>query len=222
MTASRPLAAFDLDGTVLRGQSGSGWAWHLVGHGLIAPHVALRVAVLLIRYRQGAALDYDRLAQELLGGFRGRPIARFEALLDGFVADRLLPQVRREARTIMVELAASGTHVILASAALEPIVAKIAQHLPVEGWIATRLAPAEDGRFSGRLDGPVRHGRAKLDAVISYADARLGTWHLAQAFSDHQSDLALLEAARHPVAVNPSRQLRRIARERGWPVAVWR
>ena len=219
---SRAVAAFDLDGTVLRGQSGSAWAWHLAGRRLIPARVAVRVAVLLVRYRQGAPLDYDRLAEELLGEFRGRPIAHFEALLDRFVADRLVPQIRREARATMARLEAEGAHVVLASAALAPIVERMAGHLPVAGWIATELAAPVDGAFAGRLGGPIRYGTAKLDAIRAHAEARFAAWRLTHAFSDHQSDLELLEAAELPVAVNPSPGLARIARARAWPIARWR
>jgi len=222
MTASVPLAAFDLDGTVLRGQSGALWAWHLAGRRLVPARTALRVAALLVRYRRGAPLDYDRLAAELLASFAGRPTAAFEALVDPFVEDRLVPTVRREARATMARLRATGCHVVLTSAALAPLVARMAARLPADGWIATELAPPIDGTFAGRLAGPVRHGTAKVEAVARYADARFARWHLDCAFTDHESDLALLEAARRPTAVNPSPGLKRVARERGWPVVAWR
>jgi HAD superfamily hydrolase (TIGR01490 family) len=222
MTASVPIAAFDLDGTVLRGQSGALWAWHLAGRRLVPVRTAWRVAALLVRYRRGAPLDYDRLAADLLASFTGRPVAAFGALIDPFVEDRLVPTVRREARATMARLRDEGCHVVLASAALAPLVARMAGRLPADGWIATQLAPAVDGAFAGRLAGPVRHGRAKLEALAAYADARFSRWHLDRAFSDHESDLALLEAAQRPTAVNPSPGLRRIARERGWPIAAWR
>jgi HAD superfamily hydrolase (TIGR01490 family) len=222
MTASVPIAAFDLDGTVLRGQSGALWAWHLAGRRLVPARTALRVAALLVRYRRGAPLDYDRLAAELLAGFTGRPIAAFEALIDPFVEDRLVPTVRRDARATMARHREDGCHVALASAALAPLVARMADRLPVDGWIATELAPPIDGTFAGRLAGPVRHGAAKVDALVAYGDARFARWHLEWAFTDHESDLALLEAARRPTAVNPSPGLKRVARERGWPIASWR
>jgi len=222
MTTPVPVAAFDLDGTVLRGQSGSLWAWHLAGRRLIPARSALRVAALLVRYRRGAALDYDGVAQRLLDGFAGTPVAAFEALLDPFVADRLVPTVRRDARAQMRRLRDEGCHVVVASAALAPLVARVAAQLPADGWIGTELAPTVDGAFAGRLNGPVRHGRAKLAALSAYAAARFDSWQLAWAFSDHESDLALLEAASRPVAVNPSRRLRRIAREREWLVRYWR
>jgi HAD superfamily hydrolase (TIGR01490 family) len=220
--SSVPIAAFDLDGTVLRGQSGALWAWHLAGRRLVPTRTALRVAALLVRYRRGARLDYDRLARELLAGFEGRSTAAFEALLEPFIEDRLMPTVRRDARATMARLRAEGCHVVLASAALAPIVARLAARLPVDGWLATELAPPVDGAFAGRLNGPVRHGPAKLEALVDYADTRFTVWHLEHAFTDHESDLALLEAARRPIAVNPSPRLKRIARERRWPVAPWR
>ena len=222
MTPPVPVAAFDLDGTVLRGQSGALWAWHLAGRRLVPARTALRVAALLVRYRRGATLDYDGLAREMLAGFTGQPTAAFEALIDPFVEDRLLPTVRRAARAAIAERVAEGCHVVLASAALAPLVARVARRLPVDGWIATELAPPVDGAFAGRLASPVRHGAAKVDALRAYADARFPAWELAYAFTDHESDLALLEAAARPTAVNPSPGLKRIARERRWPIAAWR
>ncbi len=158
----------------------------------------------------------------MLGRFKGHPVARFEALLDGFVERRLLPQVRGDARRTMAELRGRGVHVVLASAALAPIVARVARRLPVDGWLATELAASPDGVFSARLAGPVRRGPAKLEALVAYADSRFAAWTLGHAFTDHESDTALLEAATRPVAIAPSPGLARLARARGWPVIRWR
>ena len=111
----------------------------------------------------------------------------------------------------------AGQRVYLVSAAPEEVVAPLAARLGVDGAIASQAAVDANGIYTGRMDRYV-YGPAKAEAVAEFA--RRDGIDLADswAYSDSATDLPMLEAVGHPVAVNPDRALRRIAAERGWEI----
>jgi phosphoserine phosphatase len=99
------------------------------------------------------------------------------------------------------------------------VVEPLAQHLEMDA-LCTRFSVV-DGRLTGELDGPLCYGRNKVDAAHRYAGAHgipLADCHF---YSDSASDLPLMEAVGHPVAVNADPALRRAARRQGWPMLWW-
>ena len=128
----------------------------------------------------------------------------------------LRPIVYREAIELAASHAARGERVFVVSAALQEVVDTIAERLELDGAIGSR-AEVKDGIYTGRLelrlDGP-----AKASALRELAPAEDLELASSTAYSDSHTDLPFLEAVGTAVAVNPDRELRRIASERGWPV----
>jgi phosphoserine phosphatase len=92
----------------------------------------------------------------------------------------------------------------------------IADDLGFDGALGT-VCEVRDGRYTGRALRAL-HAEAKADCVRAVAERDGLDLAACTAYSDSHTDLPFLEAVGHPVAVNPDRELRRIARERGWPV----
>ena len=161
-----------------------------------------------------------RAAEEGLGVLRGMTPAELQEL----VADALEPVLRPLVYREPVELAAQhqerGEPVYIVSAALQEIVDALARDLGFDGAIGT-VAEVADGRYTGRTLH-ARHAAGKAAAVRELAEREGLDLAVSTAYSDSHTDLPFLEAVGHPVAVNPDRQLRRIAAERGWPVLRFR
>lgn len=111
---------------------------------------------------------------------------------------------------------AAGHAVVIASASPEPLVEPLAALLDADFVLATKVQIV-DGHLTGELDD-FNHGRVKALAVERLATSQ--GWDLKQcwAYSDSISDLPLLEVVGRPVTVNPDRLLRKLAKERDWPV----
>ena len=80
------------------------------------------------------------------------------------------------------------------------------------------MAEIQGGRFTGRLDGRVNHGREKARRVAMFVETRTIDLSRSYAYSDSVSDLPLLEMVGNPVAANPDARLRAVASDRGWRV----
>lgn len=111
-----------------------------------------------------------------------------------------------------------GHRVVIVSAATPYVVRHVARDLDLDDeYLATRLEVV-DGKFTGRVVEPACYGQGKVILTRQYAADHNLDLGQSYFYSDSSSDLPLLEAVGHPVAVNPNRRLGRIAAGRGWPV----
>lgn len=112
-----------------------------------------------------------------------------------------------------------GHHIAIVSGATPYAVKPIAEALGLgDAFLATELEVI-DGCFTGRIKEPACFGTGKVFRTQDYADAKQIDLKASYFYSDSVTDMPLLETVGHPVAVNPSRKLAHIAKQRGWPVA---
>jgi HAD superfamily hydrolase (TIGR01490 family) len=140
------------------------------------------------------------------------------------VAARVLPRlsdrVRPESRRLVKMHHEAGRETWIVSASPYGIVAPLAATLGMTGAIATK-GKVVDGYYTDQLDGPFVYGQGKVTAILELSADRGYDLVASYAYSDSISDLPMLEAVGHPVAVNPDRELEKIAHDRGWPVVIF-
>ena len=93
----------------------------------------------------------------------------------------------------------------------------------MSGAVATVMERAEDGSYTGHVEGEVVEGSVKPIAAARWSDEHLGegNWTLAYAYGDHKSDVPLLEMAEEPFAVTPKKKLSPVAKRKGWTIVEW-
>ncbi len=106
------------------------------------------------------------------------------------------------------------------SAAPQEIVEPLAHALGMTGGIGTR-SEVDDGLYTGELEGPFCYGPGKVEAMQEVASWNGYDLGQSYAYSDSASDLPMLDAVGHPVAVNPDSKLERHARRNGWPIVIF-
>ena len=214
---STPLAVFDLDNTLLAGNSDHLWGEFLIAEKLVDPqHYRAGNDRFYADYRAGE-LDIDAFA-----AFSFEPMVRLgrerlEPLRERFVEQQILPRIAPSAPALLERHRAAGEQLLITTATNRFVTEPIAELLGVESLIATD--PEEiDGRFTGRIAGTPNFRDGKI--------TRLKQWMLEQGitdarltvYSDSLNDLPLLQFADQAIAVDPDEVLRREAAERGWPV----
>jgi HAD superfamily hydrolase (TIGR01490 family) len=188
-------------------------------HGVISRSHLARAAVWQVLF---SALGADerrvrRAAETGLLLLRGHRPEDIRAIVTGALETVLRPLVYREPLDLVAHHRAHGEPVYIVTTTLQEVADAIADDLGFDGALGTVCEVGEDGTYTGHSLRPM-YGGAKVDAVRSLGhDLDAST-----AYSDGHTDLPLLEAVGHPVAVNPDRRLRRIAAERGWPVLRFR
>lgn len=209
------LALFDLDGTLLDGDTDEEWTSLLEERGLADRASHERFAE---QYRRGA-LDVEEFFTFHLSSLAAHPRAQLELWRDELVQQRLEPRLDPGARELLQHHATQGAHVIVVTGTNRFLAEGIVDRLPVHALVATE-PEEQDGHFTGRWLDPPCYREGKLTHVERWLSARGVTWDQVEecwAYGDSISDLPLLERATHPVAVRPDDALREIARERGWP-----
>ena len=218
------LALFDLDNTLLAGDSDYEWGQFLIDLGVLerAEYEAQNREF----YEQYVAGTLD--IHEFLG-FALRPLAQHSSAelarwLTDFMRSRILPMIGQKARALVARHAAAGELCAVVTATNSFVTGPIAREFGVAHLIATE-PEAVDGRFTGRVVGTPCFREGKVLRVEQWL-GRLGIgWvDLQQSvfYSDSHNDLPLLERVTHPVAVDPDATLEAEARRRGWPMVSLR
>ena len=209
------LALFDLDHTLLDGDSDSLWGRFLVREGVMdGAKYAEANSHYHTAYRAGL-LDIHEFVAFGLSPLRDNPPAALEAWRARFITEYILPRIPAGTRALLAHHA-DHTRVII-TATNSFITAPIAVELSVSHLIATEPERA-DGRFTGRVAGVPCFREGKVTKLEEWLEQNRYTPSETWFYSDSHNDLPLLEWVDHPTAVNPDEVLTSVARERGWPV----
>jgi HAD superfamily hydrolase (TIGR01490 family) len=215
----KPAAFFDLDKTVIARASMVAMGGPLYREGLISRWLLLRALWGQIVYLWFGA-DETKLARmrdsvlRLTAGWDREHVRR---IARDAIEEVIEPIVYEEALELIASHQAAGEPVYLVSASPEEIVAPLADHLGVDGYLATIAAVTPEGRYTGRVD-LYCYGPEKVTAMQALAAKEGLDLAASAAYSDSATDEPMLAAVGHPIAVNPDRELLRIARERNWEV----
>jgi HAD superfamily hydrolase (TIGR01490 family) len=218
VTDTSAAAFFDLDRTLMAGSSGFHFARAARGAGMISRRRLAGDAWANVRFRlQGstdAATDKvrERIA-EYLADVRVRDLQRLAPRVLAGVLPRLYPQMLEVAYAHQDD----GRRVYICTAASQEMADLLCVVLGFDGGIGSR-SEVRDGVYTGRPDGPFAYREGKAEAVRELAVAEGIDLAVSYAYSDSESDLPMLRAVGHPVAVNPDATLARVAREEGWEV----
>lgn len=211
------LAIFDLDNTLIAGDSDYSWGEFLVAQGKVDA----------VAYREANARFYQDYQQGKLDirdylGFALKPLAalsreELSSLHRQFMAEVIEPLWLPAAEALLQKHRAQGDYLLVITSTNRFIVEPICAKLGVDALIATELAMVE-GRYTGEVEGTpaFREGKVeRLGGWLAESDHSLsGSWF----YSDSINDLPLLEQVDHPVAVDPDEALAREAEARHWPV----
>ena len=218
MTAA---AFFDLDRTLLRRSSALALAGAFRQHGVIGRAQLAKAAAwqLLFAARGAGSETVRKAAEDGLMVLKGFPVDDLRALVAGAMEPILKPLVYREALDLVARHRELGERVYIVSATLQEIVEPLAHELGFDGAIGS-ICEIEDGVYTGR-SLRAAHGEGKAAAVRELAAEQGLSLASSTAYSDSHTDLPFLEAVGIPVAVNPDRELRRVAGERGWTILAF-
>jgi HAD superfamily hydrolase (TIGR01490 family) len=217
---SRVAAAafFDLDRTLLRRSSALALAGAFRRRGLISRRTLAKAAAWqLLFVLRGAGHETVRAAAEDgLRVLRGFTPGEMRELVGDAMEPVLRPLVYAEPLRLVEQHRERGEPVYIVSATLQEIAQEIADDLGFDGALGT-VCEVRDGVYTGRA---VRALHAENKAACVRELAEREGYDLAEctAYSDSHTDLPFLEEVGRPVAVNPDRELRRVAAERAWPV----
>lgn len=214
--APAAAAFFDLDRTLISRPTPLALAASFRKRGLLRTRDLLRATLWQLVFMLPGIDGTRRAAVEGMSLLRGLPVTSLQELLGEAMEDVLRPLIFAEPLDLLERHKEAGERTYIVSASLQEVVQYVADDLGFDGAVGS-TCEIVDGVFTGRSLRPC-YGRHKADAVRELA-ARDGL-DLARStgYSDAYNDLAFLETVGKPVAINPDRRLRRVARTRRWPI----
>lgn len=220
-TLGSSAAFFDLDRTLISGSSAfvlgvAAWRGKLVPSSQF-----LRDAFDALAFRMTGASDDTSIGvrDRILGAVRGVKVDDLTAL-NADIVPRLLDRVRPESLRLVEQHRDAGRATYIVSASPVELVRPLAKALGMTDGIGT-VGQVADGRYTGELAGPFCYGDGKVEVLRELARWEGFDLDHCWAYSDSASDLPMLRAVGHPVAVNPDARLERVAGELGWPVVTF-
>ncbi len=212
-------AFFDLDKTVIAKASIAAFGRPFYNGGLINRRIIARAVVSQIVYLHLGASEQKlaRVRESMLALTKGWDREQIREIVREALEETVEPIIYAEALDLIEAHRAAGHKVYLVSASPEEIVEPLAEHLGVDGCIATRAVVDDEGRYAGEMEF-YAYGPFKAESMRELAEVEGFDLAESFAYSDSYTDLPMLEAVGHPVAVNPDRVLAKVAREREWEV----
>jgi len=212
------LAIFDLDNTLLKGDSDHAWGEFLVEQGAVdARRFAADNDRYYAAYLAGTLDIYEFLEQHQLRPLREHDRATLETWRAQFMQEKIQPLITPAARALVDRHRDNGDTLLIITATNRFITSPIAEAFGIPHLIATE--PEEiDGRFTGRVAGIPSYREGKVTRLGDWLNRHQFTLDDSWFYSDSHNDLPLLKFVSHPVAVNPDETLAGYARDHGWPV----
>jgi HAD superfamily hydrolase (TIGR01490 family) len=211
------LAIFDLDNTLLRGDSDHAWGQFLVDKEVVDGASYREANERFYAQYQAGTLDIHEFLE-----FALRPLARHDrGTLDAwhreFMATRIRAMITPPARALVERHRAQGHTPLIITATNRFVTGPIAREFGITELLATD--PEEkNGRYTGRVAGIPCYREGKVERLRKWLAGRGETLADSWFYSDSHNDLPLLRLVAHPVAVNPDPALRREAESRGWRI----
>lgn len=214
----KAAAFFDLDRTIIATHSATAFTKPLFRGGLITRKDVLRAGYAQFVFLIGGAdhQQSERVRIFLSSLITGWDVAQVDAIVAETLHKLISPTVYAEALELIQDHQRAGRDVVIVSASGEALVRPIADMLGADEVIATRLA-VKDGRYTGEIDY-YAYAENKASSMAHLAATHGYDLSASFAYSDSVTDIPMLEAVGHPVAVNPDKTLRRHAIEQGWTV----
>jgi len=216
---ARIAAFFDLDRTLVDGFSVYAFLGERLSSGTMPPREMVANLAAMANYKLGR-IGFSGVLTGTTMALRGVSEASFEELGEQVFRKHLLGRIYPEAKALVKAHRDRGHTLAVVSSATRYQIEPVARYLGIDNVLCTRLE-VENGLFTGRPIKPACFGEGKAIAAQQLADDKELDLEQSYFYTDAHEDLPLLDIVGHPYALNPDRELARIAHERNWPVSYF-
>ncbi|WP_196161064.1 HAD family hydrolase [Reinekea sp. G2M2-21] len=211
------LAIFDLDNTLINGDSDHAWGQFLINESLVDRAEMEAINDQFLGQYQAGTLDIEEYLSFALAFLANKSPAELAPIHQRFMQTMIEPMMLPDAEQLIETHRQQGDTLLIITATNRFVTEPIAQRLGINHLIACE-PELKNGRYTGKPTGipSFQHGKVdRLDMWLKEQQQSLtGAWF----YSDSHNDLPLLEQVDNPVAVNPDDRLRKRAQEQGWTI----
>ena len=212
-----PLALFDLDNTLIAGDSDHGWGEFLVGKKIVDADYYKKMNDQFYQDYQNGQLNMSAYLDFSLAPLGKLGCAKLKQLHNQFMVEVIEPLWLPKAETLLQKHRNSGDTLMVITSTNRFVVEPICDKLGVEHLIATELEQ-KNNQYTGQVSGVPSYKEGKVTRLNQWLKQSDLSMADSSFYSDSINDLPLLEIVDHPVAVDPCSQLRAVALQRGWDI----
>lgn len=213
------LAFFDLDDTLLHGDSAGLWFEYLAEIGWVSPEMRQREQQMLEEYFQGT-LAMETYMDFTLSPLRGKPATEVAGMVQTLLQRDIVPNLYTEGLERLAWHRNRDDEIVLVSATGEHIVSQVAAHLGIQHVLAIQLV-VEQGHYTGSTHGVLSYQQGKVTRIRQWLAEHPQSLTGSYGYSDSINDLPMLGLVDHAIVVNPGKPLQAHAHQQGWPVFHW-
>ncbi|MEK7539486.1 MAG: HAD-IB family hydrolase [Patescibacteria group bacterium] len=217
----KELVIFDVDNTIVNGQSQKLLLSYMHSKRKVGLLYYLEILPWFILYKMHIINDPKRIMSFAYSFLKGKTETEVDELINSFFTESLQKNIFPEAINQMQLFQRNGGEVLLVSNAPNIIIKRIARYLNISHYLSTELE-VNNGVYTGAIVGMLMYGDNKLVAIKKYAKDNGFELERAWAYDDHESDLSILQAVGHPVVVNATSSLQKIANQKHWVSCKWK
>lgn len=214
------LVLFDLDNTLLNGDSDFAWAQFLIAKGVLDREVQEARNVAFYEQYKAGTLDIFEFLDFQLAPLARHPRAQLDAWHREFLDGSIRPMITTKARQLVDEHLERGAVVAVVTATNSFVTGPIVREFGIPHLVAT-IPAQENGAFTGKPRGMPAFKAGKIERVENWLESLglyFGSFERSWFYSDSHNDLPLMSRVSNPVAVDPDDTLRAHAQAHGWPV----
>lgn len=211
------LAIFDLDHTLLSGDSDHAWGQYLVDRNLVDPADHQRRNDYFYEQYKAGTLDIHEYLSFALKPLTEHPLTLMLEERTAFLKDRIAPLISQKSRDLIAKHKAAGDTLLIITATNGFVTYPIAELLGIEHIIAPE-PELIDGTYTGKIVGIPSFQQGKVTRLNGWLEQQQLDLQGSYFYSDSHNDLPLLEVVDHPVAVDPDDTLKARAEQQGWPI----
>ena len=211
------LAIFDLDNTLIAGDSDHGWGQFLVTHNIVDADYYQRMNDQFYQDYQSGNLDMLAYVKFALQPLNDKSAEQLEQLHQQFMAEVIAPMWLPKAEQLLQQHRDAGDFILIITSTIRFIVEPICEKLGVDDLIATE-PEQNNGQYTGNIIGVPSFQEGKITRLNEWLQATGNSTDGASFYSDSINDLPLLEIIDRPVAVDPCDALRKAAENRSWEI----
>lgn len=214
------LVLFDLDNTLLAGDSDFEWGQFLIGEGVLDHEVHQARNVQFYEDYKAGTLDIDAFLEFQLKPLSRHPHSQLDAWHAKYMDHKIRPMITKKSRALVQKHRENGDLMVIITATNSFVTGPIAREFGIDHLIGTDPEQI-DGEFTGRVTGIPSFKEGKVTRMNQWLESRGQSWDDFEAtwfYSDSHNDLPLMKLVNHPVAANPDAQLKAHAETHGWPI----
>ena len=215
------LALFDLDNTLLAGDSDYTWGQFLVELGIVDGELYEQANQRFYELYQNGELDIYEFARFAFTPLKENSYADLLDWRRQYVAEKIRPIMLDKGREMISRHQAKGDTVLIITATNSFVTAPVAEAFGVDGLIATD-PEFKDGRFTGEVAGTPCFQQGKVERLQTWLKNNNLSLEESTFYSDSHNDLPLLEQVTHPIVVDADDKLTAVATSRQWPKISFR